>query len=96
MLFAFVPSGGIDRPSAGGPPVAAGSAADLYRADDDSGLTPVASVTLYNISTAEAVPGSVPAEVAITPGGHYVCLTWPGQASPGAVIPAAVNQSPGF
>jgi hypothetical protein len=95
--IAITPSAGITQPSTGGPPVAAGSTATLYQLAEGAWRS-LGPVILYNISTAESVPGSVPATVVFTPGGHWVCQTWLGQVSPGAVIPepGGIFQAPGF
>lgn len=96
MLLATVPSGGIAQVTAGSAPNAAGSTATLYRMDPGGTITQLAAVTLYNVSTAEAVPASALATVVQTPGGHYVCLTWAGQVYPYSVLPNDVTNYPGF
>ena len=91
MLLAITPSGGIAQST--GAPVAAGSTAVAWKMDPGGGIVSMGSVTIYNVSTAEAVPGSVLATLSLSPNNRYYASTWSGQASPASVlVPAAFQQ----
>lgn len=97
FYFCVVGASGIAQPSTSGPPVQSTDAAvAAYAVDVNGTITSIGSIQPWNVSTAEAVPASVPAFLGRSNNGNFYCTSWVGQANRGAVNPNVVYQMPNF